>query len=910
MKKLTKILILLSLFSFLNCFAEDPIDLLIRNKNPVPPEFLTFAFDQYVKADVGAMEIPDADGLDLKIAEKVAKLKDEQHRHFVMAAKYVTIPIVVGGGAFFSTFNPSTALTAPQWSFVANGAAAFGAMLVEKGISMVQESQDENLMRVSAEVFKEYNKKYKGAIKDHLHEGMSVDDIIKEMNEGISSPLVSKVYEGLSEEQQQRVAFQFAVSLKNLMAKGHSDIDKKIKESSQTLAEAISGIKKVETGLTNFKKLQEDRISKIADAQKKINDALKGTLEIAIENQDNVQKNTRDIEVIGELLYGHLTSKEKKAYLESHKDSKDYEKELKELDILILKEEICRTTVAIVGGANDLYAIADDLDLFGKNPKRKRKAQEVLKVANGIAGAADNYYKGNYLGAVSSLTGIFRKDRPDISGLRHEAIMGALDSMRQENYAYYQDLKEGQKLLSKQLKVYFEDLHGRLDAMKDFISKENQVIKKLIAAQDNRLSDLQELEMAKYNKGFSDCEYFLEMIEVEKSRGNATFVDGKFKDYDSFYHFFSNDRQRLPERLTSCLKFLDDNIEDIFHNTPFIFSQNYKREFKDDEKIDHLRRTARLFFTLPREERLRLYPMLTAPSKTLDDIDIKYKLEKGYDKYRQPFKDEDNKKSGILPHHERSAVDSYISPIILLRTFKVIIELSPYMEFLDRDNSRMRTSVEMASVPYQMAFARFLEGLIRKMDVAIIQQNLLAGDVAMPYFYKILHMMTDDYKDPAAKEKLLMMQKDLRLLLTDNRSLGTNFLRYAAREKFSRKSIANYLKDYELAYNGVMSGEFEVIGDGFYMEKMKPIVSSLVPSSINKKIKMVTYSDLEYGYYKIPEVNELTGEIKFSETAEYLIGIRTQAEKIRSDLLIYDSLDLNEKLFLIKEQLKLNGDRK
>lgn len=181
-------------------------------------------------------------------------------------------------------------------------------------------------------------------------------------------------------------------------------------------------------------------------------------------NTKDIEQNRQRIAYISSVVYGGMSSREKRQALKSglfpSLKGAALAKELKAIERQELKENIER-------GINGLGDAAIIMDGLGVDPKLTALVSEIQVVAKTGMQAFDALSDGNYLRAAALVIGtFFKKRKPDAATLRHRQLMQRFADLEQ-NQVKIMDMiskvMEGIQALSKQVHSMHVDLANRIN---------------------------------------------------------------------------------------------------------------------------------------------------------------------------------------------------------------------------------------------------------------------------------------------------------------------------------------------------------------------------------------------------------------------------------------------------------------
>lgn len=526
-----------------------------------------------------------------------------------------------------------------------------------------------------------------------------------------------------------------------------------------------------------------EQLEKLVQMQEKLAVNIDGILQSVTANGDQLQSNLEEIELVQQMLYGKLSPAEKLQVLRQKKnflgngDTTALEKQLAfTVDVQNFESEVNK----YASGANDLLTIAQAVGF--KGPELSKAADAVAK-AQGVltegANIALSLSTGNYLGVLSScgrLAGIFGGQGKSAAAQQHEEVMSMLGQIYENQAWMMQKLERmDQKLdhiIAAQEKVHKEILDLRVlvfDAYKDIMAKLDQVHhtawQTLHVALEVSSSDLRECEtfwqLSSLDfgtvRGQPEYERIMAVIN-DSAPVSTTFAkcfDGTLSnvmrndDIDPIFRF--PDVDQSPESLA------------IFRSA--VYAPLYSVMFGDSSVSDAMIAA--------------LFTPVGAPRQVRD------KLNEDFQSWgRQSFPGF----GGPAANFRR-----LMQPANLLAPESVVRHLSSLVDFAllaDLVDSHRRVKPLQQAIADAKRFPSFGRSLIERsleiVNVAIAQQNLVAGDIALE---RVRLLVDKPQKTPEEVEKLNAVLGDPESLFFQNFSLY--YFNFHARSNISYHLFQN-----------------------------------------------------------------------------------------------------------------------
>ena len=698
-------------------------------------------------------------------------------------------------------------------SLLIGGAAALTSYALDGLVGMMKDQSAESARIALAADLRNYFQS--GAIQDFA--GKTAAEKLKLLQDKGFDPVLDR-----AEGDPEVVAIATAEYIR-ILAKTTGQGLKDLADQTTANAEEIKKARKTVAGfgkaLKKFKKKTNERIGAIENRVTGIQNRLDKVAEKA-------DKNEKDVDYLQNYMFGKMDPAEQIAAIESgllDHLTPEQQADLKEkAAIAEERKKLVEDVQKFMNGANDLFKIAGDVGI-----NLPPEAAKLLQVGNAAAAAVTNIANGNYLGAIASVTGLFRKQGPDAATLRHQQVMNTLNSIRKDLQGIQENqqvmigmlnslLKGQQKIVENQGKIYERvvsltkdvarfrrEVHARLDVI------DNRITTNLEAIMGQRWSSV-------YRCGEADR-------ELTPSNG---YEYGEFVSYEALRKFY--EELGFRNDIATCLTGLAQSVSDLgkgtnifalkFHAssgagaTPsgqrvFDFIQNYyhpvalllewgaHRLFKDhpaggDGAIE------------------RALASLTGPVSDIRSLEAKIANLKTFkaplpDRLRELLKPD--LVDRLYPEdliRTPLAMDQIKVPIKYLLKFHNYYGLALNAE---DNNSELIELGDLIEVPSPRGSARTrLKRYLQLADTTVAQRNMLGGDLTVPILYdflgpvgdpdfdiakKVAQRMNDDpqlgnlmgvyFKDLPVPQRAQRMADALKTMMANNQVLRENFLLWA-----------------------------------------------------------------------------------------------------------------------------------
>jgi hypothetical protein len=525
--------------------------------------------------------------------------------------------------------------------------------------------------------------------------------------------------------------------------------------------------------------------------------------------------NTRDLDFIKSFLYDKMNPREKLDFIDrgylDHLSAVDREKEIQKLELLEAQEAFLHGAKGYLSDAQHIVTIAKNLGIEGRLLER---AQQGVNLLNSGLNVFQQFSGGNYLGAVASLTGIFggRGTDPTLARLINlDKSMNNILASQRYMITQLNSIQAGINELVRGQEVLYQTL----------IQVEHTV-----TDQYNRLqTGIQQLHRdVLYNRKqlhyyASEQRIFSVRNQLQQNTNDVQFdiEHGTVPNYYAFrshlYHSLKSGLAGYERDLTDVFTVLQDQRLAELERTNRLFSlpQHFKvTEFNSttDSLRDYNKQSVYNYldckFLLQRhlsevseDKANSLIVSLYFPTLSTEQLKSKHNIE------GRPIGTPDSKitrylnymKAECSPriHVESPENNNLLEPRYLIEAsytalnfFTLYYYLDYRLDLLSEADAKRGANIAGEKTEL-LSDAQFL------LNIAVAQQNLLAGDIIIPYMYSVMskgivYPAASDTTDRSAVRRVCLR------LLERNELLRYNFFKYyfTQRIKERKRGLSNY----------------------------------------------------------------------------------------------------------------------
>ncbi|MCB1075882.1 MAG: hypothetical protein KDK59_10205, partial [Simkania sp.] len=596
-----------------------------------------------------------------------------------------------------------------------------------------------------------------------------------------------------------------------LLTKDVEGIDKEVEANTKELA-------KFQKAFSSYRDLTEERFQVLDSVVTGIEKDLNELDGLVSKNIFDISQNKNDIFFLQKYLFEGLDPSKQLQALEDgfFKNMDDTKREnlYAKIQFAKKKQEFTSAMIGVANGAGDLY---DIMTTIGIDAPWMESFGLTAQAANHVASAVVSFMSGpkGYLGALKSVSKIFGLGRPSIGAVRHQQVMDALGKLgegQQHIMEMMATLGEGQqKIIANQIIILdsIQQLTHKLEERFHELSEALRILQGevLINRQINVELLLQEV---------SKCTPALNGINDERSG----YVDGRFKSYELLKLNYVGNR----EWISQCLH----GLSDIFP-IPRLKDEAFKLETHKtaedigqiDAYIDMYKKSRDFFFSRFNKSEQANWSVrhglasLMIPVSTTAELEEKGKTI--------------NQLSAPLPRRFaeneiplNSIIQDPYSVEIVSTLVSWLLEFYHYFELVEggKIGADLISKEVLATSNTPNILARHtLEYALIRLDMALAQQNMLAGDFLLEDMQKIFQKGDKDKEE---------YQSVIRLL-QGNSQLAQNFLIYSLRKEILGKGY-NFIH-YQFALdNGGDDWLLRQITQSDWTFKFQQEGSSLSPS--------------------------------------------------------------------------------
>jgi hypothetical protein len=522
-----------------------------------------------------------------------------------------------------------------------------------------------------------------------------------------------------------------------------------------------------------------------------------------------------------DFLYSKMNTKEKlaalKAGLLSNLSEYDRGKLTAQLKLEEEKEKVINTAKDYLNTAAISLKILGDLGLG--DSKLVQDLSDAVNIGQTAISAVTAFTSGNYLGAISSITGFFAKKGSDVASIRHKQIMQRFDridaSLNRIEGKIDQLLKKQEEMLKLQLETfkYLIMLSDKID------DQHNEVMQKLTVI-ETALYENRQLIVDGWE---AKCQACLETMK----RLNLDIDEGKFPEWDKLNSEYVNLKELQFRECENYLITYVFRIDQPALN-PYFSLTSIVNNIENSESYRTLNKVNKLSFNLlfgydkpigniksPKD----LLYSLFFPSTTINELNQKIKADSIIIE-------------SIYYPTTPNLFNNIIAPKASERHGYVVRNIGFLQSLTDANRNLISWEKFTKANPPKHRNAKYeIENAINLNNVAIAQQSILAGEILLPIiFNEVFNFQLG--KVDTTKFKIC------ESLLTLNGLLATNFTNYFIGTYLQKTSQTGL--QYAYAFNSK---------DSLTMNK---VVKTVFPITyIKSGDTRLTFSQLKEGWYLV-----------------------------------------------------------
>jgi len=613
-----------------------------------------------------------------------------------------------------------------------------------------------------------------------------------------------------------------------------------------------------------FAKESNKRFDNLVNAQNELNTKVNSFYQ-------EYQKDKKALDFMQDFMYSKMNTKEKISALESGLfpglNNEERNKLKAQLSIVEKREEVINTAQEFFNSASISLKIANDLGL-GNSPL-VQDLSTAINYGQAAFGAVTSFMSGNYLQAISTITGLFGGGKPDIAEQRHKQIMERFDRIDKKLEQIDKKLDiliEGQKTIIENQQKTFDFLIQ----IADNINIQHNEIMNEFKTVENAIYINRELIMQDWENKCQSC------LEIIQKRLKLNIDNDLLPPYDLLKKEYTNIQSViLPEceKYTGTYRFTIGSAKKV---NPYFYLSSTINGIKDANKIDEMINLnsqsfnllfSSLEFNKSDNEKQKLLTSLFYPSTNIGELDNKFNsqyLQINDDNYKTDF----------------TFFSKLLSPLAISRHGYVIRNIGFLVGLTDGKgnliNWDMFSNKDLTLRDYQL----YTNEAVQLNNISIAQQTLLSGDILLPILYNNLEVNKND-------TLLASLSKDL---LAKNATLATNFVNYYFFKR-TKSSTLNQ-SQYSFVYNSKDSTLFS--------NNVLPIYPVEYIDSLDMRIK--TYNITKGWYmiisnlpYRIPEPNSINNiSLVQMESLSTLIDNRNKLYRQLKSYNIYKGLTADQ----------------
>ncbi|GAB5564254.1 MAG: hypothetical protein Wins2KO_13170 [Winogradskyella sp.] len=533
-----------------------------------------------------------------------------------------------------------------------------------------------------------------------------------------------------------------------------------------SLDKSVNKLKLISRSLIQFQSKTEEQIKNIGIHMTEMKTSID-------ELQSDVNINTEDISILKDFMFNNLDVNQQILAIERGMRGDPELPENKNLKIQLKafrsKKMLAEELKSYVNGANTLMNIANNLgDEFGIDSEFLKKANDLVDVGSTAINAYLSFSSGNVMGAISQVSNLFGSKK-DPATERHKQIMHRLKII---DGKLTHVLDNQQTLIEKQQKI----MQLQLDTIKaigriaqDIEIKHAKVMEKLDNMHEDLIINRKILQEEAY-KDLENLALFVRKYEdknYKKSNGKLVNYEDRIIHWRSYHPAFLNAtedlwRQLNPHKLGSFLK---------------MESYGKKGDFKYVARIVEIYKSLTSFVEIKKFSNEVMYSGLLATNH-LHDLEKKTMSFDNIEEI-QVFKWESVKDLISIFHLE-------IITDLLLKTHEY------YMLADDIHTSKLLQIEELyMDNPYKTVGLDLLNDLEKIISIAIIQENIISGDILLGLVYdELIKALNTNQSESTIYDEILD-------LLDSNKIFKENFTNFLLRQEL--KKTNTLFIQYEMA---------------------------------------------------------------------------------------------------------------
>lgn len=535
----------------------------------------------------------------------------------------------------------------------------------------------------------------------------------------------------------------------------------------QEIGELQGSVRKLQTlgrALIFFQKENEEKINRINSNLAVVRDNVR-----QLRNDVNINK--EDISILKDFMFNNLDVGQQIKAIESGMRGDPNLPENKKLKLQLeafkAKEDLSKEISGYVNSAQSIMTIANNIgDQLGIDQEFLKTANELVSAGSTIANAYLNYTSGNVLGAAVQISGLFG-NKKDAAAERHQQVMKRLQIIDTKlNHV----LENQQSILQNQQTL----INLQLDTLKtigrlaeDLDEKHAREMQKL----DNIHKDLiynREILIGQAFKDIKNLNRFVRYFNSYKLNDGkiVNHQDRKthWKSYSrAFFDAFDELLNEIdPENLGTYLK-LQTYVTEGEYKKLNLALDSFKQFIKFIEKYHSEKRNQIMFSSLMATSSLRNF-------ETKRNI-LNTNPEELYD---------------------WKSIRSLVSVFHLEAICKMLVRSHEFF-ILQKNRFKLYEIEELYDEDsYNISGLNIMKDLEKVINISIIQENILSGDIMLELVYQTLYESFGE--DPATSDKY-----DAVVEVLKNELFRKNFIKYLLKTELQRTGNNSF--QYNMALN-------------------------------------------------------------------------------------------------------------
>jgi len=431
--------------------------------------------------------------------------------------------------------------------------------------------------------------------------------------------------------------------------------------------------------------------------------------------RNDVNLNTKDISLLKEFMFNNLDVDQQIIAIEQgmrgNPDSSENKKLRLQLEAFIARKKLSEEITNYVNGAQSIMNIANNIgDELGINPEFLKRANDLVNTGATLTNAYLAFSSGNMLGAVSQASNLFGGNSDPASN-RHAQIMKRLDIIDKK----LDHVIENQKLLlenqQKMINLQIDTLKAISLLSKDIDSKFQKIMEKL----DFIHADIIYNREVMLNFAFRDIEnleIFVRKYEQKKYKiqyGRLAVYADRVQHWRNYSFAFLGARQVLLQQLNP------NKIGD------FIKLESYSKK-GDFKEINQTLKTFEVFvsFIVRYTSQDKIITSGLLASKSILDIENKQEIL-----------------ASKTPDYFFNALKNMVSIFHLEVITELLVKTHDYYRLINysKDSELLSLDKIYDNNTIVETGIDLLNDLEKIINIAIIQENILSGDIMLQILY-------------------------------------------------------------------------------------------------------------------------------------------------------------------------------